>query len=160
MKSNDTDIHRLVERFMDGDTTLDEERRLYAYFAGREVAADLEPLRPMFLGLESMATMGRAEKEGRHTPEQRDERAEAAPHRMRLHPWWAAVAASLLALLVVSAALYVGHRENYCEAYVYGQKVTDPTVIRTEMAHTMKAVGIEDDNGVDDQLHDVLMTDN
>ena len=28
------------------------------------------------------------------------------------------------------------------------------------MAQTMKAVGIEGDTGVDDQLHDVLMTDN
>ena len=28
------------------------------------------------------------------------------------------------------------------------------------MALTMRAVGIEGDNGVDDQLHDVLMTDN
>ena len=28
------------------------------------------------------------------------------------------------------------------------------------MTQTMKAMGIEGDNGIDDQLHDVLMTDN
>ena len=60
----------------------------------------------------------------------------------------------------VSAALYVNHQQNYCEAIVYGQKVTDKTAIRAEMAQTMKAVAIEGDNGVDDQLHDVLMTEN
>ena len=32
--------------------------------------------------------------------------------------------------------------------------------LMAEMAQTMKAMGIEGDNGIDDQLHDVLMTDN
>lgn len=152
MKPSDNDIHRLVERFMEGDTTLSEERELYAYFHGNAVADDLQQMRELFLGLESLDGLGMQQKsEEQHKPTAR---------HLQFRPWLTAVAATLLTLFVVSAALYVNHQQNYCEAIVYGQKVTDKTAIRAEMAQTMKAVGIEGDNGVDDQLHDVLMTEN
>lgn len=41
------DLHTLAQRFADGLTDVDEERRLFAAFApGRRVPADLEHLRP------------------------------------------------------------------------------------------------------------------
>ncbi len=152
MKPSDRDIHRLVEKFMDGATTLSEEHELYAYFHGNAVADDLQQMQELFLGLESLDGLGKQQKA--------EERPKPVARRLRLRPWLTAVAATLLTLIVVSAALYVNHQQNYCEAIVYGQKVTDKTAIRAEMAQTMKAVGIEGDNGIDDQLHDVLMTDN
>lgn len=152
MKSSDNDIHRLVEKFMDGDTTLSEEHELYTYFRGNAVADDLQPMRKLFLGLGSLDGLGK-----QRMPE---EQHWSVTRHIRLRPWLTAVAATLLTLFVVSAAFYVNHRQNYCEAIVYGQKVTDKTAIRAEMAQTMRAVGIEGDNGIDDQLHDVLMTDN
>ena len=109
-------------------------------------------MRELFLGLESLDGLGKQQKA--------EERPKPVARRLRLRPWLTAVAATLLTLIVVSAALYVNHQQNYCEAIVYGQKVTDKTAIRAEMAQTMKAVAIEGDNGVDDQLHDVLMTEN
>ena len=144
MKPSDRDIHRLVEKFMDGATTLSEEHELYAYFHGNAVADDLQQMQELFLGLESLDGLGKQQKA--------EERPKPVARRLRLRPWLTAVAATLLTLIVVSAALY--------EAIVYGQKVTDKTAIRAEMAQTMKAVGIEGDNGIDDQLHDVLMTEN
>lgn len=155
MKPSDNDIHRLVERFMEGDTTLSEEHELYAYFHGNAVADDLQQMRELFLGLEGLESL-----DGLGKQQKTEERPKPVSRRLRLHPWLTAVAATLLTLFVVSAALYVNHQQNYCEAIVYGQKVTDKTAIRAEMAQTMKAVGIEGDNGVDDQLHDVLMTEN
>ena len=49
MKPSDRDIHRLVEKFTDGGTTLSEEHELYAYFRGNAVADDLQPMRELFL---------------------------------------------------------------------------------------------------------------
>lgn len=41
-------IRELIGRFLEGETTNAEERLLYDYFAGSEVAPALEPWRPMF----------------------------------------------------------------------------------------------------------------
>lgn len=165
MHNSEEDIHRLVDKFMAGDTTLAEERLLYTYFAGGSVADDLKPLRPMMLGLQSLGSLScpntsrpQATSSQAHPITSRPRPTSSRHRRMRVRHWL--VAAALLAGLMVTATVYVGHRENYCEAYVYGQRVTDRDAIRAEMAHTMQAVGITGDNGVDDQLHDVLMTDN
>lgn len=155
MKPSDRDIHRLVEKFMNGATTLSEEHELYAYFHGSAVADDLQQMRELFLGLEGLESL-----DGLGKQQKAEERPKPVASRLRLRPWLTAVAATLLTLIVVSAALYVNHQQNYCEAIVYGQKITDKTAIRAEMAQTMKAMGIEGDNGIDDQLHDVLMTEN
>ena len=47
-------IHRLTEKFMEGDTTLREEQELYRYFSGSDVAEDLLTLRPLFTGLAAL----------------------------------------------------------------------------------------------------------
>ena len=48
MMNNDEIIRKLADRFMAGDTSLDEEQQLYRYFTGEEVAEDLLPLRGLF----------------------------------------------------------------------------------------------------------------
>ncbi|MBP5514983.1 MAG: hypothetical protein J6Y04_09460 [Bacteroidaceae bacterium] len=52
----------LVKRFMEGETTLEEERRLYAYFSGDKVDEELQPYRDMFLGLASVDNIDKEEK--------------------------------------------------------------------------------------------------
>lgn len=52
----------LVKRFMEGETTLDEERRLYAYFSGNNVAEELKPYRDMFLGFASVNDIDKEEE--------------------------------------------------------------------------------------------------
>ena len=47
------DIRTLINRFFEGETTLQEEQRLYAFFRG-PVPADLEELRPVFQGLDAL----------------------------------------------------------------------------------------------------------
>lgn len=49
------EITRLLEKFFDGTTTLSEERRLYSYFAGGDVAEGLEQYRPLLAGLSALA---------------------------------------------------------------------------------------------------------
>ncbi len=42
------DIRILIGRFLDGETSLAEEKRLYEYFSSGEVADGLECYAPMF----------------------------------------------------------------------------------------------------------------
>ena len=82
---------------MDGATTLSEEHELYAYFHGNAVADDLQQMRELFLGLESLDGLGKQQKA--------EERPKPVARRLRLRPWLTAVAATLLTLIVVSAAV-------------------------------------------------------
>ena len=45
---NDTNIRQLMERFLNAETTLEEERALYEYFQGNDIADDLKPYREAF----------------------------------------------------------------------------------------------------------------
>jgi len=45
---NEQKIHELLQRYFDGATSLDEERELQRYFAGKEIADSLMAYRPMF----------------------------------------------------------------------------------------------------------------
>ncbi len=45
---NETYIRQLVERFLNAETTLEEEKTLYNYFQGADIADDLMPYREMF----------------------------------------------------------------------------------------------------------------
>ena len=54
--NKDEEIRILVARFMEGDTTLDEEGKLYCYFSGDEVSDDLLPMREYFRSIATMRT--------------------------------------------------------------------------------------------------------
>ena len=45
---NDINIRQLMERFLNAETTLEEERALYEYFQGNDIADDLKPYREAF----------------------------------------------------------------------------------------------------------------
>ena len=45
---NENNIRQLIERFLNAETTLEEERMLYKYFQGENVADDLKPYREVF----------------------------------------------------------------------------------------------------------------
>lgn len=55
MKPNITDIKRLIDLFMEGETNLEQERTLYSYFATSEnVPSELEEYKEMFQGFASI----------------------------------------------------------------------------------------------------------
>lgn len=81
-----TDIHILIERFFDGDTTLAEERQIYAYFRRSKIADDLMPYRQMFCDIAAMQP------------------AKKKSVRPALLRWAASIAASLLIAVGLHAA--------------------------------------------------------
>lgn len=147
--TNELKIRTLLERFFDGETTLEEEQLLYAFFQQtpeEQLAEDLRPLRGMFLDLQELGAKDDTEV------------ATMSQHRGTGHRWGWRVAAALLVLVAGGAWLLFGRSGQPAEgddevvAFVYGQRTTDPAVVLSEMQHTMTALSADDSNDVEQQL--------
>lgn len=144
---NEKELNALIARYMEGETTCEEERRLEAYFqAHADVDEPLRPIRQLVLGLGALAE-----------PLAQTDPLAAKPKRSRLHIYVrriAGVAASLL--LIAGLALTLYRSQNYCEAIVYGEPVNDRELIMREVSGTMSQINKQ--STVEHQLRDVLMT--
>ena len=125
MKQQTDDIHRLIERFLDGDTSNAEERQLYDYFAG-DVADDLKQYQPMFAWYATGDVTQPPKRQGMG--------------RRRV----LAVAASLLLLVGVGLWAWHLHEEQmelarFEGSYIIrnGQKQTDLKAIMPELLQTV-----------------------
>lgn len=70
---NENNIRQLIERFLNAETTLEEEQTLYEYFKGENVADDLKPYREVFQDFASVKGIDKPEQEDKpvqvvHTP--------------------------------------------------------------------------------------------
>ena len=123
-----------IERFLNAETTLAEERELYAYFSRPDLPEEARRYRSMFGWYEELpATQGHAV-----TP------APASPKPVRilpLRPWqWAGVAAVMALLFTLGLTLRHSADSTYTDDdYIYasyvildGKKITDPEVVRAE----------------------------
>lgn len=149
MKMDKEQAEKLIKKFMDGSTTMDEESALYRYFASGDVDDDLAEWKDYFLAFGLL----------RDTV---DERAKESPTKVvameRRHQEWHSIAAAAAVIIVlVVAAMGIYRSQNYCEAYVYGRKVTNEKVVMKEMNATLKEIDDGDQPTVDAQLKDVLM---
>ncbi|MEL7221680.1 MAG: hypothetical protein AAGJ93_10200 [Bacteroidota bacterium] len=91
---NNTTIHQLIERYFAGESTLQEEQQLRAYFQRADIDSDLKQYQPLF----QFFRTEQAEK----TSQQFTQQLEQAPKtRIRHIAWrWAAVAATVVLLFV------------------------------------------------------------
>ena len=149
MRMDKEQTEKLIKKFMDGSTTMDEESALYRYFASGDVDDDLAEWKDYFLAFGLL----------RDTV---DERVEESPTKVvamaRRHQKWHSIAAAAAVIIVlVVAAMGIYRSQNYCEAYVYGRKVTNEKVVMKEMNATLKEIDNGDQPTVDAQLKDVLM---
>ena len=145
--NQDEEIRRLAARFMAGETSLDEERRLYRYFSGNEVAADLLPMREFFCSLSAMMPLEKPETERKRQPV-----------RLLSRQTFIGIAASIALLVVVGVGgmLWRTERQDYCEAYIYNKHVTAPATVMKEVDETLQAICQDGELNVDGQLHDIF----
>ena len=141
MNDNILGIRTLVDSFFDGETTLDEEQQLYAYFRQppAELPEDLLSLRDMFLDLAAVRYVA-------VSPQQRSHRR---------WPRWAAAAAIVVFVTLGSVTYFTRSTEgdDDCVAYIYGRRTTDRTVVLTEMQKTMTVLAATDGSDiVEEQL--------
>lgn len=124
---NEKDIKKLVDRFFDGETTTDDEQRLYDYFASADVSPYLMHLRQMFADLQAMQRQPHLMQ------------STGTSHAKRWVIWRrTAWAAAILATAGILAATYFSvASRNECEMMVYGKRVTGQENVMGEVRSTM-----------------------
>ncbi len=138
--SNILRIRTLTDRFLEGETTLEEERELYAFYRSEEVPDDLLSLRPLFVGLEEIRL---------ETP--------SITPKKKMGDWrkWVMIAASVLVLFLLGGSFLWQQQQNECVAYVYGERVTDRDVIMQELERSIGTM-TEGQNDIENQLNDMF----
>lgn len=151
-KPHDIDIRTLIDRYMSGDTTNEEETTLRTWFrlAGDDMPEEWRPLRALFCFVdeerETTETDDAAAISPTLLPPQRHAALLRALHRPRI---WisSAVAAAAVALvmLVPPTDNAVTHTpQNY--AVIDGKVYTSQKVINEQVDDALQTVSVEDDD--------------
>lgn len=143
-----SEIDLLISRFLDGETSLDEEKALYAFFSRPDVPEELEPYRRMFGWYSSLASAGEAMQPTDITTALPAAMPTGKRPRFRLlRPWqWGAVAAMLALLFTVGFFLrtpsipeeYLAYEGSYIVRD--GKKITDLRIVVPEILRTQQVV--------------------
>ena len=151
-KQHDTDIRTLIDRYMSGDTTNEEETTLRTWFrlAGDDMPEEWRPLKALFSFVdeerETTETDDAANVSPTLLPPQRHAALLKALHRPRI---WisSAVAAAAVAIvmLVPPTDNAVTHTpQNY--AVIDGMVYTSQKVINEQVDDALQTVSVEDDD--------------
>ena len=150
----DEDIRHLTERFFEGETTLEEEQALYAYYNGKDVSAELEKYAEVFRNFAALS-FNNEEIDGK---EENKYVIGPKPKKRYLR---IAVAASFTLLVAFGTyhLLSSTSSDEDCVAYIHGKKCTDPVLVSQEMHRTMNEMSdMADENGMESQLIDMFTT--
>lgn len=151
-KPHETDIRTLIDRYMSGDTTNEEETTLRTWFrpAGDDMPEEWRPLRALFSFVDE-------ERETRETddaatvsptliPPQHRAALLRALHRPRI---WissavAAVAVAIVMLVPPMNKAFAPEPQNY--AVIDGKVYTSQKVINEQVDDALQTVSVEDDD--------------
>lgn len=127
------EIKRLVDRFFDGETTVKEERKLYAYFQNAEIPESLQEYREMFLDMAAVDTEFMA--------------MQTRKPKFKFLPVWSRIAIGTAAMIAIvfGATLFVNHIEENKLANLYGgsyvivngQRIDDLRKIKNTINETL-----------------------
>ena len=131
-KPHETDIRMLIDRYMSGDTTNEEEATLRTWFrlAGDDIPEEWRPLRALFCFVD----------------EQRSTTLQIALHRPRI---WisSAVAAAAIAIVMLVPSMnkaFAPEPQNY--AVIDGKVYTNQEVINEQVDDALQTVSAENDD--------------
>ena len=137
--NNLSETRKLANRFMEGDTSLEEERRLNLLLQEEQLPADLLPLREMMADLACISS-------------------QQAPHRTLWTTRLRHIAAAAAVVVAIGgAALWWNHRhQNECVAYIYGKRCTDREVVLREMEQSLNIIAEGEKSDADQMLNDMF----
>ena len=147
------DIRLLAERFFDGDTTVEEERTLYAFYSSHAaLPADMEQYRPLITDLGGMdfgetdlgsMDFGETDLGGMDFGDEKPAHP-AQGIRHKLLVTLSGIAASLLVCITVYSLLQNHHERQqfaatYEGSYVIqdGKRIDDLSLIKTDIEHAI-----------------------
>lgn len=144
-------IGRLIDRFMAGETSLEEEKLLYGYFARTDVPTEFEPYREMFrwyadLGeTDCNSTSSASEMQAADKPQSRRGKIFAV-----FRPWHIAGIAAMIAVVICTMFFFrpsttIDIPEEYlCYKGSYiirdGKKITDLNIVVPEIIRIQQIV--------------------
>ena len=134
-----SETRKLANRFMESDTSLEEERRLNLLLQEEQLPADLLPLREMMADLACISS-------------------QQAPHRTLWTTRLRRIAAAAAVVVAIGgAALWWNHRQNdECVAYIYGKRCTDREVVLGEMHKSLNIIAEGEKSDADQMLNDMF----
>lgn len=137
LKLHETDIRMLINRYMSGNTTNEEEATLRTWFrlVGDDIPEEWRPLRALFSFVD----------EERETPHRRNTLL-IAMHRPRI---WisSAVAAAAIAIVMLAPSMnkaFAPEPQNY--AVIDGKVYTNQEVINEQVDEALQTVSAENDD--------------
>lgn len=134
------DIKHLVDRFFEGETSLDEEQKLYAFYSSHpQLPEELESYRDMFAGFDAISFENVPTQSFEENPTQSCGKKTPQPHHRRLLYVLSGIAATLLLCIGIFVAVDV-HKDtvlgnNYGGSYmiVNGERIDDLSLIQPEI---------------------------
>ena len=127
-KVTSENVHRYLDRYLDGESTQEELRQLREYFAGTsDIPADLIPYAQMFALIEERQPTPSVEALNRFS----EERMPAPRRRIPLWPLLAAACIAAIAFIILTPPKQT---DNMAIAYVDGKKLDDKA-LAMQMGH-------------------------
>ncbi len=139
-------LRTLAGQFMQGETSIDEERELLQLLFQDDTPEDLLPLREMMVGLQTIALK-----------EPKTSMQEVTSVKKTHKPLyrWVAVAAAVI-LVAGSALVYYHSVQNEYVVIVYGKRYADREMALQEMRKNLTFVADTPTDQVDDLLDDMF----
>ena len=136
-KPHETDIRMLIDRYMSGDTTNEEEATLRTWFrlAGDDIPEEWRPLRALF---------GFVDEE-RETPHRRNTLL-IALHRPRIWISSAVAAVAIVIVMFVTQMYNVSTTTPQNYAVIDGKVYTNQEVINEQVDEALQTVSAENDD--------------
>ena len=149
---------QLCERYFEAGTS-DEEERALKQFAARTADPDFRELQAV-MGFTTIARSSKSSKglKGLKVQQQAPLKPLKPLKFLKLNSHYMGLAASIIVALGLSLFFSLSNRQQDtgCEAWVNGEKITDPTAVMALMQNTMRDIDIEGTNPVEDQLRDMF----
>lgn len=153
MMNKELEIRTLTDRFFDGTTTIQEEKRLYELYRTETLPDDLAPFREMMLDFASLSENATSTEKVSSVSEKI---AIERPMKSRFSTLLA-IAASLLLLVGVGLAWYHLDRNNECVAYIYGERTTDRDIVMREMQTAIASIANDEaEKTAEEQLKELF----
>ena len=143
MNTNQEQLHRLIDLYFEGLTSLEEEQRLRDYFTSSDVDPDFRLYQPMFQYFEE--ERGAQAEPDRGRPE--TQRRGLIIRRMGL------VAAACAAVLIaVGVWVYQAPVKEKSYAYVDGKRYTNIEVLQTQALGSLESLSEDDEEVFSSQI--------
>lgn len=148
-----TDIYHLLEKYFEGDTSAEEEKRLHLYFSQDNLPEDLKVYASLFRFLDDESAALRV----LHQVKQESEVVKRRKPLFLRKLWsYAAVAAVLLAaVLLLVRPDKQSHSMGDSYVWVDGKQITNPTAVREYAESAFGKIQPENDL-IEDQLRFML----